>query len=164
MALIIENGTVVANASSYVTLAEARAFALARSVTLSAVDSEVESKCILAMDFLEALRDCFKGSKVGSVQALQFPRYGVQIDGFDVASNTIPKLLKDAQCQLVIELASGIDLTPTDDGKFLIREKVDVIENEWAPGGSNTPTLTKFDSIIAPLLKIASGGLTTRRA
>ena len=165
MALIIENGSRVANATSYVTLAEARAYASARGVTLSAVDAEVESKCILAMDFIEALRDRYQGLKVAYDQALQFPRYPLTIDSFTIPSTSIPLALKQAQCQLVIELNNGIDLTPTGDGKFLVREKIDVIENEWAPGsGSSSPVLTKFDSLISPLFKTPNGGLVSSRA
>ena len=165
MALVIENGSQVENANSYVTLAEARAFALARGVTLTAVDATLEASCLVAMDFLEGMRDKFKGSKVTGTQALQFPRLNLSVDGFDILSTVIHPALKNAQCQLVIELHNGIDLTPTGDGKVLVREKVDVIENEWKPtSGTPLPDLTKFDMLIAPLLKSLTGGLSVSRA
>ena len=50
MALVIEDGSRVAGANSYVTLAEARAFASARGVTLSAVDATLEPFVIKAFD------------------------------------------------------------------------------------------------------------------
>ena len=165
MSLIIETGFVVPNANSYVTIAEARAFAIARGVTLSAVDTVVEKNCIIAIDYLESFRNRFKGYKIGFAQGLQFPRVSILIDNYWLGYNTIPPMLKNAQCQLVIELHNGIDLTPSAaDGKFLVREKIDVIENEWAHGGSMLPTLTKFEQFLAPLLKPSTGGLITHRA
>lgn len=165
MPLIVETGTEVLNANSYVTLEEVRAFALARGFALSATDSIVEIACIKAMDFLESFSNRFKGHKLTGTQGLQFPRGGVSIDGFLLDENVIPLQLKRAQSQLVIEIHSGVDLTPTSDGKFLVRQKVDVIENEWSPAsGPVQPNLTKFDMLIAPLLENSTGGLVSSRA
>lgn len=165
MALIIEDGSQVANANSYSTLAELRAFALARGVTLSAVDATLEASCLVAMDYLESFSNKFKGSKVSGTQSLQFPRLDLTVDGFSILSTVIHPALKKALGQLVVEIHNGIDLTPTGDGKILVREKVDVIENEWKPGNSSpTPALVKFDMLLAPLLKNSTGGLSVSRA
>jgi len=53
MALIIEDGTLVANADSYVTLAVARAFAEKRGLVPVATDA-LEADLIKAMDFIES--------------------------------------------------------------------------------------------------------------
>jgi hypothetical protein len=168
MALIIEDGNIVSNANSYVTLAEARAFALARGVTLSAVDATLEPFVIKAMDFLESLRSEYQGTKISKDQRLQWPRTGVVCDGFDIADDEIPTVLKDAQCQLIVDGSSGSDLLPNSDGREVIREKIDVLETEYAPsssGGTPSPTFTKALALLQPLFEASASGvfLTTSR-
>ena len=82
MALVIEDGTIVAEANSYVTVEEARAFALLRGVILSAVDADVEILIIEAMDYVEAKGSKFKGMKYTRDQDLQWPRSGATVDGY----------------------------------------------------------------------------------
>lgn len=167
MPLVIENGSLVAGANSYVSVAEARAYAAARASTFPADDTEAEAALIVAMDYLEGFRDQFKGKKVDpATQALQWPRTGVQIDGWDVPADHIPKELKAAQMQLAVESAAGTDLMPTGDGREVIREKVDVLETEYAPGagGAPQPVLAKVRALLAPLLSAGFGGIKVTRA
>lgn len=153
MALIIENGTNVAGANSYTTLEEIRAFALARGFALTNVDVDLEVLAIKAMDYLESLRGSYQGTKVYENQELQFPRSDVYVDGFLLASTTIPVLLKNAQCQLCIELHNGVDIMPTSTGGSVKREKVDVIEIEYQPSVSTIQKMRSFNALIEPLLK-----------
>lgn len=166
MALVIENGSLVPGANSFVSVAEVRAFAEARASILSADDSAIEAACIRSVDYLETLRGEFKGEKVSGTQALQWPRLGVLIDNFEISSEEIPAVLKSAQCQLAIESANGLDLMPSGDGREVIREKVDVLETEYAPGsGANPqPALSKAKALIAPLLRNGSGRIVVIRA
>ena len=76
MTLIVEDGTLVANANSYVDLATARTYSIARNVVPCADDVLLEGNLIRAMDFIESHRDDFKGWLVKETQALQFPRLG----------------------------------------------------------------------------------------
>ncbi len=155
MALIVETGAIVDNANSYVDLAYARAYATARGLALSDVDDTLEAQLITAMDYLEALRSQYQGTKLGS---LQWPRYGVFIDGVELASNTIPRELKDAQCRLAFEVSSGVDLMPTTFGKFAKKEKVGDLEVEYSESLSTSqqPILTVVDNLLAQLMKHAS--------
>lgn len=155
MDLIVETGAIVENANSYVDLAYARAYATARGLALSDVDDTLEAQLITAMDYLEALRSQYQGTKLGS---LQWPRYGVFIDGVELASNTIPRELKDAQCRLAFEVSSGVDLMPTTFGKFAKKEKVGDLEVEYSEGLSTSqqPSLTVVDNLLAQLMKHAS--------
>lgn len=167
MALIIEDGTIVALANSYVTLTEARDFALARGVTLSAVDATLEPLVIKAMDFLESLRNTYQGTKVSKAQRLQWPRVDVTVDGFDVDETEIPTVLKDAQCQLIMDVTAGLDLLPNTDGREVIKEKIDVLETEYAPSANGTPSpiFTKAMALLECLLDTGASGvfLTTAR-
>lgn len=167
MALVIENGSLVSGATSYVSVAEVRAYATARASNLTASDPAIEAACIVAMDFLESLRAEYRGSKVEpATQSLQWPRTGATLDGAEIPPTVIHKILKDAQCQLAIESANGLDLMPTGDGREVIRKKIDVLETEWKPGsgGATQPVLTRVRALLNPLLKVGFGQIKTVRA
>jgi hypothetical protein len=163
VALVIEDGTGVANANSYATLEQLRAYATARGVTLSAVDATLEPLAIKSIDYLESVRDKFKGDKLTRAQALQWPRANVEIDGFEVAENEIPIELLNAQCACVMELHAGKDLLPTSDGRILIRDKTGPLEQEWQSGtGSTSDSFPKVDALLQPLFKNMAGFFTYR--
>jgi hypothetical protein len=102
--IIVEDGTIVENANSYVTVAELNAYATARGLT---IESDEEPLLIRAMDYLESLH--FIGLKLTEAQPLQWPRWNVFIDGFFVSSETIPSLLKEAQMEVALAIDSGND-------------------------------------------------------
>lgn len=111
MPLVVEDGTIVANANSYIDISFLTAFATARGLALPASDSVKEQFAIQAMDYLESIR--YQGSKVDALtQFLQWPRKDVLIDDVDFAEDAIPTELKYAQCQLVVSLQAGIVLWP----------------------------------------------------
>lgn len=161
MALRIEDGSIVAGANSYVTVAEFVAFAQTRGEVVPTTDAEVEPLLIGAMDYLESFRSQFSGSQVEpGVQDLQYPRVGSTVDGLDFPSDKIPKELKNAQCQLGIDKYLIGDLAPTETGYAVAKEKVDVLEVEYATGGRLSgsaapaaPTFPKADKWLEPLLK-----------
>lgn len=154
MSLILEDGTGLDNSNTYTTVLEVKAFAALRGVTLPA-DDALEILLIKAMDFIEAQRVRFSGSKATLLQSLQFPRTGLILDGFLLPENTIPKILRDAQAQLVCDIAAGIDIQPNGTGREVIREKVDVIEREFAATGKGVlePVLTKACALLEPLFE-----------
>lgn len=165
MALIIEDGTGKTDATSYVTLAEIRAYATERGVTtIPAVDADAEVLAIKAVDYLEAVRDKYKGYKAGETQALQWPREDVYIDGYYFSSTDIPQELKDAQCQLCIEAVTE-DLQPNGGGRTITKEKVDVIETEYAARGAvaDYTTFTKVEALLEPILTSAGQALSAIR-
>jgi len=158
MSLVIEDGTEVAGAQSYVTVAEVVAFAAARGIVLpSTAEADVEILIHKAMDMLESLEPQFRGARVTDTQALAWPRKEVMLNGFAVAETTIPAILKKGLCQLATD-ASATDLMPRGDGREVIEEKVDVLSTKYAERGVTAPQpyLTAFCAIIDPLL--ASGG------
>lgn len=166
MALVIEDGTGKPDSNSYVTVAQARSYALARGVTLPADDAQAEALLIQAMDYLEAQRGRYQGTKTyPGVQALQWPRVGVIIDcDYSLPDNVIPTELKNAQMQLSMEVFNGLVLLPSSDGRVVKREKVDVIETEYMTGqdlgasGSLGPSFPAVDALLEPLFNACGGG------
>jgi hypothetical protein len=157
--LIIETGEIVTDANSYVTLAETRSYASLRGITLSSDDAVLRSQLIKAMDYLESLRDKYQGSKVVSDQELQFPRDDVYIDNVLQDSESIPKLLKKAQMQLVIEIVAGAVLMPTRKDPIVKSEAVGPIKTEYFEGSSINPAMTMVEALLKPLFKTSSVGM-----
>lgn len=154
MALIVEDGSIVADANSYVDLVFARAYADARGLSLPTDDTELEQQLIASMDYLEAQRARYQGDKTDPLnQELQWPRTGVYIDCVAFPSDEIPKELKNAQCQLAVEVNSGVALFPTQEGAFITREKVGPLETEYSEkiGTTAQPSISSVDVLLEPL-------------
>lgn len=154
MALIIEDGTGVTGANSYIDVETARAYASARGLSLPVADAEVERLLIKAMDFIESFRGEFQGLKTSIDQALQWPRTGASLDGYDLATDAIPTVLASAQAQLAAD-ANLQDLMPVGTGKEVLMERVDVVQVQYAETGDNNPQpiFTKAEALLKPLLK-----------
>ena len=133
MSLIVEDGSQVANANTYVSDLEYTTYAAARGLTVGIDAATREIELIKAMDFIESHRDVFKGIKTNYNQALQYPRSDVYIDGYSTGSDTIPDALKNAQIEAA---ASTIDLLKTGDSQNIQKEKVGDIEVSYFSGGS----------------------------
>lgn len=158
MALIVEDGTIVENADSYVSEADLTAYAAKRGVTLPS-GNDLTVLAIKAMDYIESLEPRFKGSRVESDQPLSWPRKGVIINGFFVDDDTIPKQLHELQCQLVID-GMTVTLQPNGTGRIVKRQKVDVIETEYEILGDGSVQLTRADNLTSFLVDEGSLGFT----
>lgn len=147
--LIVEDGSIVQNANCYVTVSEARVYALNRGVELSENDDTVAALIIKASDYLESFWPRYKGKKVSQVQSLAWPRKNVYIACELFPENEIPQNLKNAQCALVLSQHSGAELLkdygPSD---YVIKEKVGPIETQYSDfsklGFSNTFETSDF--------------------
>lgn len=129
MALIVEDGSIVIGANSYVSIIEIRAYCEGRGIELPTADSDVEVMAVLAFDYLESFRERYKGKPTTDNQRTAWPRTGVEIDCYSLPSNEIPWQLKEAQCQATGE-ALEVDLMPNSSAAVK-REKVDVLEVEY---------------------------------
>lgn len=159
MALVIEDGTIIAGANSFVTRAEIIDYAALRGVVIED-DEASDVFAIQAMDYLWSL--CFKGDMVDPAQTTPFPRSGL-IDGDDVDGYvyTIPAGIKNAQLQLALDAKSGIILTASANTPGEVkRTKVGPIEREFFQSVSatfdNAPPLTLATSWLAAF--VCDGG------
>ena len=164
MALIVEDGSNVVGANTYANLATIRAYATARNVTLNADDTVLEGEVIQAMDYLEAQRNKYQGEqtyKTATVdQALQWPRKNVLIDCIAFPDDEIPQELIDAEGELVVQIEAGIELYPTTTGKFVVKEKADVLEQTFSEkiGTSGQPNLPSVDRLLDVLFSSCGSG------
>lgn len=158
--IIVEDGTGVPGANSYVSLEYVRSFASIRGVDLPEDDTELSYLIINSFDYIETFE--FKGRKKELDQATQWPRSGVVIDGFVLPDDSIPDSLKKAQSQASVETLSG-DLMP-NPSLAIKKEKVDVLEVEYqvaAPEGVE-PSFPKVDAFLRDLLTSGGSGLRVR--
>lgn len=157
MTITVEDGSNVTGANSYITLSEFEDYANARNVDLPEDKNVRESLVIKAADYTESFRGEFKGTKVERDQPLQWPRYGVTVEGFTILSTEIPIDLKRAQLQACVEYITT-DMLPAT-GQNIKREKVDVIEVEYQDGDGSlqAPTFPKVDQHLSALLNFIGG-------
>lgn len=164
--IIVEDGSGVANANSYVSVANARVYAEARGVTFPVSNDEVATFLIRATDYLEAQECEYQGERTSSDQALSWPRTGVVLNCDDVPPNVIPKSLISAQVQLAMAVFAGFDLQPNvSPADYVTREKVGPIETEYADPTKvgMTPTFGAANALLAPLFgKCASDRFSVR--
>lgn len=149
MTIIVEDGSIVTNANSYVTEAELTAYAVARGVTIS---GDPEELLIKAMDYIEGLE--FIGVKYQYDQPLQWPRAYVMLDSYWIDQDEIPQLLKDAQCESAITIDADIDPLANID-RVKQSTTVGVVSVTYATGSSATTIVRKLSN---KLRKLLSGG------
>lgn len=122
--IIVEDGTGVAGANSYVSLPDAREILDLRGQNLDIDDVIAEQQLIAASDYVEAFRDRFQGWKTSDTQSMQWPRVGVVIDNKIIDSVTIPIELVNAQVFAAYEFSLGTSLQPTVTGQSIQAEEV----------------------------------------
>lgn len=150
--IVVEDGSNVSGANSYVTVSELTSYAIARGVTLT---TDAERLIVNAMDYLESLN--FVGYKYNETQPLQWPRGNVYIDGYYVGSDSIPQALKDAQMAICLEKEAGNDQLSTIE-RETISETVGSISVTYKTGSSSAPLSRAVNAKLKKLLA-NSGGL-----
>jgi len=142
MALVLEDGTVVDGANTFISLASAGTYMGNRTDTnwTTASTTEKEQALIQAGMYLNSLN--WKGQKISRDQAMEFPRQNFYDgDGFLYATNAIPSKVAQAQVEAALKHLGGYDLFPTvKPGDKIKRKKIDVLEKEFFGGASNNKT------------------------
>lgn len=175
MTLTVEDGTVVAGANSYVTVAEADTYFenLGEALwTSTATDEGKEAALAKAASYMQQkYRLSWKGSRVEAFQSLDWPRRGVDVpDFFDpfyrqvnvplqfqdtvfIGENVIPEEVKQAQMLLALATLDSAGTSTTNLqpslGRLTKREKVGSLEVEYmdpGQGGQSRQTTYYWDA------------------
>lgn len=163
MALVVtvEDGSIVADANSYVTAAELATYAAERGVTGLSADADVRATLLFkAMDYIETRN--FQGEQVSfGVQSLVWPRDQVYIEGNLLSKTAIPLMLKRAQCELALAYNSSYDpLAPVE--KQVKEESFAVFKKVYMDNAVDAPILKKVNAWLDPLLSSDGSGLHFR--
>lgn len=155
VSIIVEDGSVVTGANSYVTTAQLQTYADNRNITISA--SDLSELIIQSMDYIESL--VYKGYKLTRDQALQWPRSGVMVDGYYLDSDTIPQELKNGQMAAALAVDAGNSpLATLERGKKRVRVEGAVEVEYFTSYSANT--VRTINSALWKLLD-TSGGVNT---
>lgn len=157
MTLVVEDGTGIAGANSYLSVAELRAFAVDRGLILPAQDSDVATLLVKATDYLEL--KSYIGVRASDSQGLSWPRT-------ETVYPTIPAKLKTAQCLLSFEAQNG-DLSAAVRPNPYVQTKIDVVYIKYASTSDVASGLRFYavDSLLDGLLSVSGGRpLVTVRA
>lgn len=160
MPLTVEDGTGLAGADAFVSLAYVDAYHTARgNAAWTGDDADKEAAIRRATFFLSNSYRWQGYKRNGRSQALAWPRYDVvDLEGWGVPFDAVPQEIKDATAEVALrELATPGAMTPdvtlADKVK---REKVGPIEVEYANvstgAEASRPVLMIVRDLIAPLL------------
>lgn len=172
MALIVEDGTFLATAESYISVVDADTYFTNRGNTVWAALSTTQKEQALrkAADFMgQTYRMKWNGYRTTDTQALDWPRYYVSkrdsvstrgsfnlggyggMSGTYYTNTTIPVEVKAAQCELAVRASVANlldDLQPP-----VTQESVGTLHVRYDPGARKTVSYPAVDRILAPLIK-----------
>lgn len=151
--LIVEDGSIVANANSYMSAAAIVAAALEQGVEMTEEEAEAATHST-AIPYLESL--LYQGWVVDKDQSLLFPREGVYYRGYLLDSDSIPERLLKAQVELCIAKKQGYDITGVQEQQ-VTEERFGPFGVKYAENSSSIPILPKVDAWLEPLLSDNSG-------
>lgn len=158
--ITVEDGTGKADAQSYISVADADTHFAARGITLwdTMLEAEKEQALTRATDYMvQVYRTRWLGERVSATQALDWPREGVEVDGFDVDEDVVPAEVELACAEMAFKAAFG-ELA-ADIERLTKREKVGPIEVEYSEHGPQFKRYRAVDNLLAPYLRAGTSGL-----
>ena len=152
--IIVEDGTGLTNSNSYISEAALTTYATDRGVTISGTNAVL---LIQAMDYIE--QQNFKGVKGSDAQALQWPRYGVVVDGYPIDTTEVPQLLKDALAEVALGIDGGNNPMANIE-RLAKREQVGDISVEYMDGTYDQTYLKAAEMKLSKLLVSGRNGIS----
>jgi len=156
MTLITEDGTGLANAESYISVADAdaRHAALGNTAWASLSTAAKEQALRKAAAYMtQRFRQRWKGTRLLRAQALDWPRYGVCLDSYPVDTDVVPTDIANACADLALKAST--ETLNADLERGIVREKVGPLETEYDPYSSQAKRYPAIDGMLSPYL---SGG------
>jgi len=158
---IVETGTGLSNANSYLSITDADAYHLDHSGSTDwsgADNADKEAALRLATQYLDAKHaGKWKGTKYTTTQALAWPRTGAY-DGENclIEYNVIPQALKDACAELALKVIGGDTLLDDLDKTGVIKsetKKLGILETskEYIGGKSQVKRYPLIELLVKQL-------------
>lgn len=164
MALTPETGAGLASADSYASTAQADAYhALRGNTAWAALTDERKEQCLrLGTEHMSAYAGQWKGERVTSTQALDWPRFGVVANGYELDYQTIPAPIVNA-CIVLALKSSAAELAP-DLGAQKQSVKVGPIETTYFAGTRQAVKYQAVENMLAPYFGSGAGLVKVIRA
>ena len=146
--MIVEDGTGLDNADSFVSVAYADTYFSDRNITAWTTLTNKEALLIQATDYIEAVySQAWKGTTLNDTQSLSFPRI--------INDETVyPDRLKKAVCELALKADSGSLLEDTE--QRTIEESVGSITVKYAEYANQKTQYSFVYNLVSPYL-LSSG-------
>lgn len=178
MALIVEDGTGIAGAESYASVADADAYWVARpqdplaAAWAAADQAKKEGALRSASSYLDgAYGRSYRGARIGWEQGLEWPRS----DGLDAEGQplpvagpggaplpALPPMLKHAAAELAARALAAPLAQDADRGGMVKREKIEgAVEVEYFDGAPAETRYGIVTGLLAPILDGSQGGQAT---
>mgnify|MGYP003649394271 FL=1 len=158
MALIIEDGSIVANADSFLSLVDARSLAESYGQTLPVDDTEAEVILRQGYRYLLTQESQLQGARVSAEQTGIYPRTGVYSNCFPIAGNFIPLDVKLAQLNASDSINSGTETNSTNDGTKLSGFDVKDVYSETYQDGSSKRLTASIQGVVESLYPLTKAG------
>ena len=154
--LIVEDGTGIANADSYLSLNDARTLAANYGIVLPTDDTEAEIQLRKAYDGLNIQEPELQGVRTHDIQTGIYPRTGVYKNCVAVDSESIPIEVKKAQLYQAEAYTNGMNNNAVNDGQKLASfEVVGAYKEAYQDDSSQSlnSTVLGVDNELYPLTK-----------
>lgn len=139
MAFVVEDGTGLTGANSYISGADADAYWADRgdpTEWAAAASGDKEKAIVKATAYIDAHYHWLVGTIGSTTQALAWPRNNaIDRHGRSLASDAVPAVVEAATSELAQKVLEG-DTLAVDTDPRVTREKVGPIETEYGDGGS----------------------------
>lgn len=165
MAIVVEDGTGLANAEAYISVADADAYFLARgnAAWAALLTDAKEAALRLGADYMEgAYGQRWKGCRVSQTQALSWPRDGVCVDGYELPDDEVPLAVARANAELAVRASAGSLLE--DQGAQVKSEQVGLIAVSYMDGARQAIKYAAVDAMVAALLNGSANMVPVVRA
>jgi hypothetical protein len=158
MALIVEDGSIVAGAEAYITVSNADTYFSNRgNATWSALTTAAKEQALRkATDYMgQRYIDRWKGLIVSESQVLDWPRSGVVVRGYQVDDDTVPDAIQYACAMLAVRASAATLLA--DESRTIRARSIGPISVEYDPASPQAKKYPEVEKLLAPYLSGFSG-------
>lgn len=159
--IIVEDGTVVPNANSFLSLIDARALAESMGILLPVDDDKANEAIVKGGVYVNNQEGSLQGVRVSADQTMCYPRDGVVKYNFDVPNDSIPDEIKCSQVHAASQIGAGAKPYSNDTGKEVASQAVTgAVSRTFFESGKTNSNIRLTESIncLYPLTMLAING------
>ena len=149
-----ETGSGLPTAESYASVAAADAYHAARrtAAAWASLDTGAKEAALReATDHMaQEYRGRWKGQRVSSTQALDWPRAWVEVEQFTLPSDAVPAEVVKACCELALKASAAV--LKSDQGAQVLSKEVGPLKVVYAHGARQGTKFAAVDDLLRPLL------------
>lgn len=158
MSIVVEDGTGLSNAESYISVAEANTYHTNRgNSSWTGTDAVKEAALRKATQYLDVTY-VWNGDIKSTTQSLNWPRDNVVDNQGRDLEDSVPQKIKDATAELAVASLSADLLTVTSNSDYVKREKVGELEIEYKDGSPVGREYSLVSRIVSGLYSSKIGG------